>query len=155
MPIRKVYILSLILAVLTATPRSQNTHSPLHSNPLPSYLLFTQATQSASFPLCSKPSFGQRLFGVTHNSLPTVPSYGTEIKNMNGISSKLCLFVHLTDYFSRTLSMLIDLVYTLLLNIVKLVGSFSFVLLSIRIQLQSLQSLVQRVGTEPYPLHIQ
>ena len=46
-----------------------------HSNPLPSYLLFTQALQSITFPLCSKPSFGQRLFGVTLDSLPTVPSY--------------------------------------------------------------------------------
>lgn len=35
----------------------------IHSNPLPSYLLFTQALRSTSFPLCSKPVSGQRVFG--------------------------------------------------------------------------------------------
>lgn len=41
----------------------------VHSNRLPSYLLFTQALQPANFPLCSKPTSGQRLFGVALDCL--------------------------------------------------------------------------------------
>lgn len=53
-------VLSLLLVFLFL-------HLPVlaHSNPLPSYLLFTKAPRAATFPLCSKPGSGQRLFGDT------------------------------------------------------------------------------------------
>lgn len=64
----------------TVSPSLSSLMTLAHSNPLPSCLLFTQALQCTSFLLYSKPSFGQRLFGVTVDSLHSVLSYWTERK---------------------------------------------------------------------------
>lgn len=129
----------------------------VHSNRLPSYLLFTQALQPANFPLCSKPTSGQRLFGVALDCLlfPATAQWGKGIKKWTTLPVNLaCLFIwQIFQGFWENVH-LSHCVYSVAW--LCLACELTFIgFLSIRVQCQSLLIPVHRADREAYPFHIQ